>query len=91
VFRELIALDTIGVTSYELTQAIENVRNCLISLRDYNERPALNIHTVHYGCRIVHRGLVGRPSIEISYEQLSFLVESIFTSIQISNMLGVSL
>ena len=93
VFRELIALDTIGVTSYELTQAMENVRSCLISLRDYNERRALNIHTVHqnYGCRIVHRGLVGRPSIEISYEQLSFLVESNFTSIQISNMLGVSL
>ena len=95
VMRELVVLDAIDLStasSDEHTEAIENVRRCLVLLRDYNERCARNDYDgYHNSCKIIHTGLIGRPSIEITYDQLSFLVESNFTCTQIASMLGVSL
>ena len=40
---------------------------------------------------ILCSGAPGRPSLYISEEQLTFLIESHFSVLQIANMLGVSI
>ena len=92
-YREVVALDaTVGLNPLQ-TEAAALVRNCLATVRSFQELGITSSHSrsSQNEIRPVYSGLVGRPRFLISEEQLSFLIESRFSVPQISDMLGVSI
>ena len=90
VYRELIVLETTGELSPAQRDASGIVRQCLATFRCLRQVSAVQENSRHSQVHPVYTGLVGRPSFEISYEQLSYLIENRFSVPQIADMIGVS-
>lgn len=91
VYRELIAYQTFATAAddniQEASELVRSTLSTLATLRDKQQcssvRSVANPPTVR-----IHR--FGRPSFDIQYEQLSYLLENRFTVHQIADMLAVS-
>ena len=87
VSRRLVLLEAINATEYD---GLEDVMSCLSTLRSiYDLRRVLEL-SFNYQIQPVSIGMVGRPSFNISNEQLTYLVENEFSVPQIADMIGVS-
>jgi hypothetical protein len=89
VYRELIVLETTSQLTPVQCQATAIVRSCLSSMRSYELRN-MRENNLSFQVTSVLTGMVGRPRLEVSYEQLSFLIENRFSVPQIADMVGVS-
>ena len=86
-YREMVILDSLHQLSAIQRGCLDHTRNALTTLRLLQEESNNNFR------RPVHAMLSegpGRPTLLISEEQLTFLVESNFTVPQIATVLGVS-
>ena len=90
VYRELIVLETTAQLSPIQCQATEIVRSCLSRMRSLYELRNMRENNPGFQVTSVLTGMVGRPRLEVSYEQLSFLIENRFSVPQIADMVGVS-
>lgn len=89
VYRELIYSETIDAQAQPfVSDSIVSVGRCLRILNLAFEFTSMA--TCHFDVHVLHTGLVGRPSYLISRQQLSFLVDNLFTVPHIADMLGVS-
>ena len=90
VYRELIALDSITtVPQLNLTSIIGFLRNALSIARLISESLELSNSNHHLQLQVAldHTGLVDRPCILISLEQLTYLIENRFSVPQIADSL----
>ena len=90
VYRELIVLETTSQLTPSQHQATAIVRHCLSSMRSLYEIQSMRENNLSFRVNSAHTGMVGRPRLEISCEQLSFLIENRFSVPQIADMVGVS-
>ena len=91
VYRELIALDSITtVPQLNLTSIIGFLLSIARLISESRELSNSN-HHLQFQVALDHNGLVGRPCILISLEQLTYLIENKFSVPQIADMLGVSI
>lgn len=94
VYREMIALDlTATAPQLNLTSIMGFLQNALSIARLIRESRELSNSSHHLQLQVPlhHTGLVGRPCILISLEQLSYLIENRFSVPQIADLLGVSI
>ena len=90
VYRELVVMETTSQLTDTQSEAVVIVRTCLSTLRSIDElRTYFETGSLH-PVQPVQTGLVGRPSFEVSSDQLSFLVENGFSVPQMADMIGVS-
>ena len=90
-YRELVVLDLTEVLTDIQKEAIDIIRQCLVTTKKIerlNQLTELRSHTST--ANLVCSGTVGRPMYDISEQSLAFLLESNFTVPQISLMFGVS-
>ena len=85
-YRELIVLDTMCQLTPTQKEACDIVRSALVSTRSLQEVDHLSLGTV----QPIQSGHVVRPSFDIPYEQLAYLIEHRFSVPHIADMLGVS-
>ena len=94
-YHELIALDSEITTAPQLNliSVIGFLRNALSIARLICESRELTNSNHHLQLQVPldHTGLVGRPCMLISLEQLSYLIENRFSVPQIAGMLGISI
>ena len=91
VYRELLAFQATSHVEQAQEEAIEFVRNCLRISRSISEQRMISHHpTSPLAIPVSYQGCVGRPSYDIPYEQLQYLIESKFSVPMIADMLGVS-
>ena len=90
VYRELIVLETTSQLTDTQSEAIAIIRTCLSTLRFLSELRTFFETGSLRPVQPVQTGLVGRPRIEVSPDQLSFLIENRFSVPQVSDMIGVS-
>ena len=90
VYRELVVMETTSQLTDTQSEAVAIVRTCLSTLRSIDElRTYVATGSLH-PVQPVQTGLVGRPSFQVSPDQLSFLVENGFSVPQMADMIGVS-
>ena len=83
VYRELIVFGN----NLSNTQSEAIVSTCLSTLRFFAElRTFFEAGSLH-PVQLVQTGLVGRPRIEVSPDQLSFLIENEFSVLQVADMI----
>ncbi len=85
-YREIVILDSLNVLSAVQRRCLEYTRDALVSIRSLLDE----VSTISTAYTIPSEG-PGRPTLFISQEQLTFLVESNFTVPKIANILGVSI
>ncbi len=85
-YREIVILDSLNVLSAVKRRCLEYTRDALVSIRSLLDE----VSTISTAYTIPSEG-PGRPTLFISQEQLTFLVESNFTVPKIANILGVSI
>lgn len=94
VYRELLVLEAISQLNPSQEEAIGFIRNCLFitrSISEYRKVFAECIDDSSLSPPVNYLGLVGRPSYDISYEQLLYLIENRFSVPTMADMLGVSI
>lgn len=90
-YRELVVLDLTEVLTDIQKEAIDIIRQCLVTTKEIerlNQLTELRSHTST--ANFVYCGTVGQPMYDISEQSLAFLLESNFTVPQISLMFGMS-
>ena len=87
-YREMVILDSLGQLNPVQKGCIEHTRNALCTFRSLLMESD-NIPTTSLTPSVPSDG-PGRPTLFVSEEQLTFLVESNFTVPQIASILGVS-
>jgi len=86
VYRSLLFQESVyGISHFE-SDAVEYIRNCLVSLQNFEDYPPAPSNTV---VPAIIRP-VGRPRFEIPVSQLKHLIENHFTVPQIARLIGVS-
>lgn len=90
VYRELLALEATSQIEQAQEEAIGFVRNCLCISRSISEQRMICYHS-NQSPVVNHTGVVGRPSYDIPFEQLQYLIENLFSVPMIADMLGVSI
>ena len=100
VSLEFVAISRInhfGKATSQLTpmqsQATAIVRGCLSTMTSLCELRSMRESNLGFQVSSVLTGMVGRPRLEIPYEQLSFPIENRFSvpHVQIADMMGVSI
>ena len=89
VYRELVVLATTSQLTDTQRELIAIVRTCLSSLKSiYELHISFDTGFLH-PLQPVQTGMVGRPSFEISPNQLSFLIENGFSVPQMADMICI--
>ena len=94
VYRELLVLEAISQLNPSQEEAIGFIRSCLFITRSISEYRKVFAESINDSSRappVNYLGLVGRPSYDISYEQLLYLIENRFSVPTMADMLGVSI
>ena len=91
VYRELLVLEATSQLNQLQQQAVEFVKSCLFIARSVSDYRKITDFTL-VGSRppLNYTSLVGRPSFDIPYDQLLYLIENRFSVSAIADMLGVS-
>ena len=89
VYRELIVLDTCSQLDGLQRNGLGIVRECILKFKELLER-SVQSYWIHPTRHLSGFGFVGRPSYDIPYQQMLFLIEHRFSVPQIADMLGVS-
>ena len=90
VYRELLVLEATSQLNQLQEQATDFVKSCLFIARSISEYRKISEFTISSRPPVNYTALVGRPSFEISYDQLLYLIENRFSVAAIADMLGVS-
>ena len=91
VYRELLVLEATSQLNQLQQQAIDFVKSCLFIARSVSEyRKLIDFTLIGSRPPVNHTVLVGRPSFDIPYDQLLYLIENRFSVSAIADMLGVS-
>lgn len=94
VYRELLVLEVISQLNQAQEEAIGFVKNCLFLARSISEHRKVSAECTGSSQTLAppvnYLGLIGRPSYDICYDQLLYLIENKFSVPTISDMLGVS-
>lgn len=92
VYRELLVLEAISQLNQAQEEAIGFVRNCLFIARSISEHRKVSAECTGSSLAppVNYLGLAGRPSYDIPYDQLLYLIENKFSVPTIADMLGVS-
>ena len=76
VYREVIVFDLISQLEDSQREGVQMLRSCLTALRQIRDCHHLVNHTHVFP---VQTGRIGRPSFDIPFEQLNFLIENHFS------------
>ena len=90
VYRELVALDTVGELNSSGTTAIHLTASAIEEIRDILESHPSRLVSTCYSSSLVYDGSVGRPRYDVPISVLEFLIESRFSVPQIADVLRVS-
>ena len=90
VYRELVVLGTTSQLTQPQNEALGIVRSCLSTLKSIQEQHQFSAMSSFHPVHPVQTGAVGRPSFDVSPDQLTFLIDNQFSVPQIADMIGVS-
>lgn len=90
IYRDLLMQQAVDTSVYDYEQIFEMLRQVLLNLHDIqNIQTRVSLPSAS-NPPVSHNGRVGRPPFFIPQEQLSMLIESRFTAIQMADLIGVS-
>ena len=87
VYRELVALEAVGVLDSGGTTALQLTASAVQVIQDINSSQCISSY---YSSNLLYDGSVGRPRYDIRSATLEFLIENRFTAPQIADVLCVS-
>ena len=89
VYRELVALDTVGELDSSGAAARQLTASAIEEIRDIESHSSRLVSTC-YSTSLVYDGSVGRPRYDVPISILEFLIENRFSVPQIADVLRVS-